>query len=188
MSIVLPEFCLYHWSLVCLVSIPIILQLINLPLIRVVPSHFCSTFGAIAPGFAHAMTETLLFIYLLVFPLLSWYLMCPVQIISLLSWTLYGNDILHLLRKPLKGSPGYTSFKSKEKRHADKFLNLDIHKAEIYNIIDSWPTPAPEDVVFQCLNDYVKGTEWSLPPPCAICSRWCASDAYVVWNHNKHHY
>ena len=35
----------------------------------------------------------------------------------------------------------------------------------------SWPEKVPRDIIFKRLNEYFKGTQWTLPPPCAVCSR-----------------
>ncbi|KAG2758052.1 hypothetical protein P692DRAFT_20710152, partial [Suillus brevipes Sb2] len=33
-----------------------------------------------------------------------------------------------------------------------------------------WPMPVSKEVVFECLNGYMKGTMWSEPSVCAVCS------------------
>ena len=35
----------------------------------------------------------------------------------------------------------------------------------------SWPHKISRQIIFKRLNEYLQGTLWSLPPPCAVCSR-----------------
>ena len=39
------------------------------------------------------------------------------------------------------------------------------------NIRTSWPYKISSEIIFKWLNEYLEGTLWTLPPPCAICSR-----------------
>src|SRR6267154_4262188 len=39
--------------------------------------------------------------------------------------------------------------------------------------------PVSKEVIFECLNSYMKGTMWTEPPVCAVCSQ-CDRDAADV--------
>ena len=34
----------------------------------------------------------------------------------------------------------------------------------------SWPERVPCEIIFKRLNEYFEGTQWTLPPPCAVCT------------------
>ncbi|KAG1737048.1 hypothetical protein EDB19DRAFT_1910051 [Suillus lakei] len=35
-----------------------------------------------------------------------------------------------------------------------------------------WPVPVSKEVIFECLTGYMKGTMWTEPPVCAVCSQY----------------
>ena len=41
----------------------------------------------------------------------------------------------------------------------------------VNEIRTSWPHKISREIIFKRLNEYLEGTLWSLPPPCAVCSR-----------------
>jgi len=37
--------------------------------------------------------------------------------------------------------------------------------------IQTWPQVVPKDTVYESLNAYYKGSQWTMPPVCCVCSR-----------------
>jgi len=83
----------------------------------------------------------------------------------------YGTDLLDELSRPfltrqqaINNSVKMSKMKKKFQERMTTFrLVTDIHA--------SWPHKISREIVFKRLNEYLQGTLWSLPPPCAVCSR-----------------
>ena len=81
----------------------------------------------------------------------------------------FGDAISEILMS----SPGSEIRKERNKQvHCEKHnaAASDAHAArEAY--IQSWPQVVPKNVVYQCLNAYYEGSQWTMPPVCCVCSR-----------------
>lgn len=59
----------------------------------------------------------------------------------------------------------------KEKRRATKAQNIQNICLQLEKDIASWPSQIPSNVIFDCLREYCKRTNWQLPSVCCVCSR-----------------
>jgi hypothetical protein len=57
-------------------------------------------------------------------------------------------------------------------RVAVKLSVLDAERDERASRESQWPSRVGQDVIFERLNEYVQGTQWSDPPVCSVCSQY----------------
>ena len=83
----------------------------------------------------------------------------------------YGKDILDELSRPCLSrketikacvNSGRLEQKMQERMTTFKLVS-EIHT--------DWPHKISHEIIFERLNEYLEGTLWTLPPPCAVCSR-----------------
>jgi len=77
----------------------------------------------------------------------------------------YGNEVITHLSTPLLSR----SAKSKIQRRKRKLQRVQELAACEEQMITTWPTVVDDNVVFECLENYRRGTVWEPPLVCCVC-------------------
>ena len=105
--------------------------------------------------------------------LLPWTLPDPslprTQLLEVLLTEEFGEEISEqLISLPSSEITKERNKRARREKHAA--VVADSHAArEAY--AQSWPQVVPKDVVYECLDAYYKGTQWTISSTCCICSR-----------------
>ena len=83
----------------------------------------------------------------------------------------YGVDILSELSCPFLAKKENPSLYRRTLRQEQKIKDHKALQQFTNNVKAQWPQIVSREVVWHCLHNYHQGTQWSLPPPCAVCSR-----------------
>jgi len=86
---------------------------------------------------------------------------------------LLGQEFGDMISKPLMSLPTSELAKERNKRARREKHEVAVSDAretqETY--VQSWPQVVQKDVVYECLKSYYKGSQWTTPPVCCVCSR-----------------
>ena len=77
----------------------------------------------------------------------------------------YGDQVILHLSRPLPSQ----SESHKIQRREQKVKVAEDAAVRELEITQLWPTVVPDDIVFQCLEDYRIGTVWEPPLICSVC-------------------
>jgi len=83
----------------------------------------------------------------------------------------YGKDILDELSRPILTQKQSINACVKLRKTKQKMQERMTTFKLVNEIRTSWPHKISHEIIFKRLNEYLEGTLWTLPPPCAVCSR-----------------
>ena len=82
----------------------------------------------------------------------------------------YGKDIISEVSQPFLSRKQHISGCTKSRYHKNKMWEqMTTFKLDSNSHV-SWPEKVPHETIFKQLNEYLEGTQWTLPPPWAVCS------------------
>ena len=89
------------------------------------------------------------------------------ELTLLVLWKLYASTIIQCFTDPYL-SPADKSKQVRQDVRIERAMTARRFESDKQG---SWPSKVSQEIVFECLREYVTGTEWKPMPVCAVCSR-----------------
>ena len=86
------------------------------------------------------------------------------QLVEILLREEFSDEISEPLMSPPTSEIANERKKRTHREKRDTVVSNANETHEAY--IRSWPRVAPNDIVYECINAYYKGSQWTTPPAC----------------------